>query len=88
MATTATFHDLQSFLKHYSYNKKSGGTITHTRIGDKKKIYGGVYSIPPEKLNEFYNLYYNHVFEQNKPEYLTEKQEQEQGGIVIDFDST
>jgi len=83
---TATFHDLQSFLKHYTYNKKSGGSITHTRIGDKKKIYGGVYSIPPEKLNEFYNLYYNHVFEQNKPEYLTEKQEQDQGGIVIDFD--
>ena len=86
MATTTTFHDLQSFLKHYTFNKKSGGSITHTRISDKKKIYGGVYSIPPEKLKEFYNLYYNHVFEQNKPEYLTEKQEQHEGGIVIDFD--
>lgn len=78
--------DLQSFLKKYTYKKSSGEKITHTRIGDKKKIYGGAYSIPDDKLTEFYKLYYKHVFVDKNPEYLTEKQEQLESGIVVDFD--
>ena len=85
MANT-TNQDLQSFLKKYTYKKSSGGKITHTRIGDKKKIYGGAYSIPDDKLAEFYKLYYKHVFVDKNPEYLTEKQEQLESGIVVDFD--
>jgi hypothetical protein len=56
---------LESFLKKYRYNKddENSGEITHTRIGDKKKIYGGSYSIPKELLPRFYELYYQEVFE-------------------------
>jgi P4 family phage/plasmid primase-like protien len=78
---------LESFLKKYKYNKDDENTeITHTRIGDKKKIFGGAYSIPDDQLNRFYQLYYNEVFEKNTIEYLTEKQNSEEGPILVDFD--
>lgn len=79
---------LESFLKKYKYIKddENSGKITHTRIGDKKKIYGGSYSIPRDKLKRFYELYHQSVFEGGTFEYLTEKQNPEQGPILIDFD--
>lgn len=79
---------LESFLKKYKYNKddEDAGEITHTRIGDKKKIYGGAYSIPEDQLPRFYKLYYNEVFEKGSMEYLTEKQNTEEGPILVDFD--
>ena len=61
--------------------------ITHTRIaGLEFNIYPGSYIIPKEELNTFYNLYYNHVFVKSQSEYLTEKQLEKKGPIVIDFD--
>jgi P4 family phage/plasmid primase-like protien len=79
---------LESFLKKYRYNKddENSGEITHTRIGDKKKIYGGSYSIPKELLPRFYELYYQEVFEKGTIEYLTEKQHPVEGPILVDFD--
>jgi len=78
---------LEAFLKLYTYKKESEQEITHTRIGDKKKIYGGAYSIPDDKMNEFYKLYYDKVFQKkNQFEYLTEKQNQTDGPILVDFD--
>ena len=79
---------LESFLKKYKYNKddENAGEITHTRIGDKKKIYGGSYSIPREQLKRFYELYHQEVFEKGTIEYLTEKQNPEEGPILVDFD--
>jgi P4 family phage/plasmid primase-like protien len=79
---------LESFLKKYKYNKEdeNAGEITHTRIGDKKKIYGGSYSIPRDQLERFYELYHQEVFEKGTIEYLTEKQNPEEGPILVDFD--
>ena len=59
--------------------------ITHTRIGGEN-IYGGAYSIPEDKMDEFYRLYHDQVFVRKKKEYLTEKQNTNNGAIMIDFD--
>ena len=76
-------NELQQFLK--LHKAKSGENITHTRIGDKKKIYGGSYNIQNEDLQKFLNIYQRFVFEKNEMEYLTEKQI-ENGPILVDFD--
>ena len=77
-------HQLSEFLKKHSVDK--GVPYTHTRIPDKQlNIYGGKYFIPKEKSNEFYKLYCNHVINQNKFEFLTEKQN-DIGPIMIDLD--
>ena len=89
------YRDLNGFLAKHSAKKPDNATTnttvgpTHTRIGDKDlNIYGGSYIIPKEELPVFYKLYYQHVFVKKKPEYLTEKQQLEQGTgpILIDFD--
>ena len=73
-----------NFSNYLSNNKtQPKESHTHTRIGDKKKIYGGSFNIKNQK--EFYDNYYNHVFEDNKKEYLTEKQ-LPNGQILIDLD--
>lgn len=60
---------------------------THTRIGDSKlKISGGKYSVPEEELDNFYRSYFEHVFERKRPEYMTEKQLEDDGPILVDFD--
>ena len=77
-------YPLQVFLKKYATKEKNG--ITHTRIGDKElNIYGGKYSIPDEKINEFYKLYNRHAFTNKKLEFLTEVQ-RSTGPILIDLD--
>ena len=69
---------------NYLFNLKSKNKEhTHTRIGDKKKIYGGSYNI--KDLDSFYKEYYKHVFLNGNKEYLTEKQI-ENGQILIDLD--
>ena len=81
-----TFKDLNEFLAKHKVD--SGGTSTHTRIPDKTlNIYGGSWTIPKDKLSTFYDLYTDHVFTKNKPEYLTEKQlENGHGPLLIDLD--
>jgi len=61
---------------------------THTRIGDKKTIYGGSYHIPDDELNQFYELYYNAIVAGNVTEHLTEKQNigDDNSVLYIDFD--
>lgn len=79
---------LDAFLKKHAYNKDdpTHNEITHTRIGDKKQIFGGSYSIPQDEMQQFYELYAKHVFEQRRPEYLTEKQNSDGGCVLVDFD--
>lgn len=80
-----TFRDLNDFLRNYKAGEND--EITHTRIGDGEKIYGGKYSIPNEKLNLFYKLYHRDVFVNKKPEYLTEVQlKSKNRPLVVDFD--
>lgn len=80
-----TFRDLNDFLRNYKAGEND--EITHTRIGDGEKIYGGKYSIPNEKLNLFYKLYHRDVFVNKKPEYLTEVQlKSKNRPLVVDLD--
>lgn len=59
--------------------------ITNTRIGDKnKKIYGASYNITYDE--NFWDKYYEHVFVKNNKEYLTEKQNIEDGPLLVDID--
>jgi P4 family phage/plasmid primase-like protien len=75
----------EQFMKHHI--SKPGEAYTHTRIGDKTlNIHGGVYTIPSAILPIFWSKYYTHVFENGKQEYLTEKQNPENGPIMVDFD--
>jgi P4 family phage/plasmid primase-like protien len=89
--SSSQYNDLPDFLEKHSSKKNSNTnikkTITHTRIGSEElKIYGGSYCIEKEELPVFYRLYYEHVFVKNRKEYLTEKQLENDGPILIDFD--
>ena len=65
----------------------SSNPSTHTRIPDKTlKIYGGSYSIPSSKWDDFISRYNEHVFTNGNMEYLTEKQLIADGPILIDID--
>jgi P4 family phage/plasmid primase-like protien len=75
---------MDHFLK--SHAAASPSESTHTRIGKPElNVYGGSYTILPTEKDEFYKLYYRHVFENGQTEYLTEKQ-LEVGPIAIDLD--
>lgn len=91
MSETSQYKDLSEFLaKHNAKNVTNSNnaiSISHTRIPDKDlNIYGGSYIIPKENLPTFHKLYYEHVFEKNKKEFLTEKQLESGGPIAVDFD--
>ena len=83
---------LEKFLYQYKVKKGDGKRFTHTRIGGKKEdghypaIYPGSYAIPKDKMNEFYEIYHKKVFIDNKKEYLTERQNQSGGPVLIDLD--
>ena len=68
------------------HKSPNASECTHTRIGSTPhNVYGGSYTILPDAKEEFYKLYYRHVFEQGNTEYLTEKQ-LDVGPIAIDLD--
>jgi hypothetical protein len=79
---TSEINELNKFLKKQS---SKGDDITHTRIGDKKQIWGGSYNITPENYEKFTNLYIHNIIQKKGMEYLTEKQI-ENGPILVDFD--
>ena len=79
---TSEINELNKFLKKHS---SKGDDITHTRIGDKKQIWGGSYNITPENYEKFTNLYIHNIIQKKGVEYLTEKQI-ENGPILVDFD--
>ena len=61
--STMNHKSLDDFLKQHKYVKGSDKPITHTRIGDKTGgVYAGAYSIPPEEMSTFYDLYCAKVF--------------------------
>ena len=85
----ADYRDLFDFLaKHFSKKKGDPNSIiTNTRIGDKNtSISGGSYNIPDAEYPIFLQLYYQHVLKKNGKEYLTEKQREGDGPILIDLD--
>ena len=91
MATISHYNDLSDFLtKHNAkniQNTTADKEITHTRIGSPElSIYGGSFNISAEELPLFYKLYYEHVFVKGRKEYLTEKQLNGAGPLLVDFD--
>ena len=89
MTSSSHYNDLSEFLsKHYA--KKTTNekiNLSHTRIGNEDlNVYGGSYLIENNELATFRRLYYEHVFVKNRKEYLTEKQLDVNGPILVDFD--
>jgi P4 family phage/plasmid primase-like protien len=75
---------MDQFLQNHA--APSAAESTHTRIGNPElHVYGASYTILPTEKDEFYKLYYRHVFEQGQVAYLTEKQ-LDVGPIAIDLD--
>jgi P4 family phage/plasmid primase-like protien len=78
-----------TFMKSHLYDRvnKDHTMITNTRIGDKDSgIFGASYYISDEDYPQFLKSYYNEVFVKKKPEYLTEKQLENNGPLLIDID--
>ena len=89
ISTSSQYNDLSDFMTKHKTDKTSGSqkTITHTRIASQElNVYGGAYSIEKEDLEVFRRLYYEHTFVKNRKEYLTEKQLDSNGPILVDFD--
>lgn len=83
------YRDVFDFLTKHVAKKKTESTvvITNTRIGDSNSgISGGSYSITDAEYPTFLDLYYRDILSQNKKEYLTEKQRDTDGPILVDLD--
>ena len=84
MAASSANH-FDSFIK--SKNAGPDKQSTHTRIGDKeRKIYGGSFNIEDGDVDDFLNAYFQKVFIDGQPEYITEKQLVENGPLLVDID--
>ena len=78
---------ISNYLKAHTHDKSKHASISNTRIGDKDSgIYGGSYHISDEEYPEFIKLYGEQIIAKNKTDYLTEKQLENNGGILIDVD--
>ena len=83
----------QQFLKNHSVKKSSKKdaefVYTHTSLGDggkPMKIYPGSYNITDDELDNFYKIYFEHVFNKDRHAYLTEKHLDNLGPILLDLD--
>ena len=87
---TEKLTDMKSFLDHYKTKTKEN--LTHTIIPSPDyNVYGAKFSIPDEKMDDFYKLHYDYVFKKKKKNYLTELQIRDPTGervgpILVDFD--
>ena len=86
-----TTNNLQSFLLKHLLKKGNPDKqeITNTRIGEKGSngVMGGSYSIDYNDYQEFLNLYERDILKKkNKSEYLTEKQLENDGPLLVDID--
>ena len=90
MTTSSHFKELSDFLAKHSIcnnNNNENLEVTHTRIGSKDhNVYGGKFHIESNDLPLFFRLYYEDIFVRKKKEYLTEKQLNDCGPILVDFD--
>jgi len=81
------YRDINDFLSKHQLQKGSDKKITNTRIGDKKSgIYGGSYHISEAEYPIFMKLYFRDIIKNKKKEYLTEKQLDGNGPILVDID--
>ena len=79
--TQQVYNNYQDFIgKHTIYQNDDGKEITNTRIN------GGKFHIPQEVYPLFLQLYNRDIVSKNGEEFLTEKQLEKNGPIVIDID--
>ena len=79
----------EDFMRSHLIKKEEKDKIssTNTRIGDaESKIFGGSYHIKEDEYTNFLSLYYDQILTKKKDEYLTEKQLDVKGPILIDID--
>ena len=75
------------YLMNHLVKKDSGIIVTNTRIGDKSaRISGGSYHVEDENYDSFLKLYFREIIQKGKFEFLTEKQLDNDGPILIDID--
>lgn len=92
ISSSSQYNTLSDFLLKHSVNNRIAGAgnqklITHTRIGSQElNVYAGAFSIDKEELPIFRRLYYEHVFVKGRKEYLTERQLDGNGPILVDLD--
>ena len=87
----SSYRNFDDFLAKHVIQKNANAPntkiITNTRIGDPaNSIHGGAYHIPEAEYSTFLTLYNRDVLIPNKKEYLTEKQRDTDGPILIDLD--
>jgi len=77
------YKNYQDFIRQHAVDKDDKTTaITNTRIGNP----GGKYHIATAEYDEFLSLYYRDVVSKGVNEFLTEKQLEQGGPIVVDID--
>ena len=91
--STASYsaNEYEQYMKQFYIKKgdpsSAGLSFTHTRIPSPEHgVTGGTFCIPSEKLPEFWAKYSKHVITHRRHEYLTEKQLQNGGPILVDLD--
>ena len=91
--STASYsaNEYEQYMKQLYIKKgdpsSAGLSFTHTRIPSPEHgVTGGTFCIPSEKLPEFWAKYSKHVITNRRHEYLTEKQLQNGGPILVDLD--
>ena len=90
-STSSGTGEYDQYMKQYYIKKgdpsSAGLSFTHTRIPSPEHgVTGGTFCILPEKLQEFWAKYSKHVIVNRRHEYLTEKQLQNAGPILVDLD--
>lgn len=88
---SSSANDYDQYMKQFYIKKgdpsSAGLSFTHTRIPSAEHgVTGGTFCITSEKLPEFWAKYSKHVITNRRHEYLTEKQLQNDGPILVDLD--
>ena len=84
--TTTQYKNYQDFItRHYVDKEDRETVITNTRIGGNGKP-GGRYHISDSEYDLFLDLYYRDIVAKGADEFLTEKQLETGGPIVVDID--
>jgi P4 family phage/plasmid primase-like protien len=85
---TPSLPSLEDFLKGYRVKQEDriNTKITHTALPNPGVRSGGSYHIPVDKMEAFYQVYYNDVIVNGQTYHLTEAHHQEVSPILIDLD--
>jgi P4 family phage/plasmid primase-like protien len=89
LTSSLQYNDFNDFVTKHDLKKIEDKDVkyTHTRMHDPEiGVYGISLHVPKEELDVFHKLYYEYIFVKKRKEYLTEKQLDENGPILVDFD--